>query len=679
MKKQLLLCFLCFASFVFTKAQTNCSASLTASLGSNTASTNIGTDVPLPSHCQFVGGWENYLWYTFTSSTDTMIRISTVTALNTGLDTRASVFNGTCGALTCVAYGDDESAYLTIVEFAATAGVTYYIVFDTYWGDMPVDFTIEEFSSGGGGGGPTQMITFTQQAIPFGQSSRCVVDMNNDQLDDIVVTNGNSLSIHYQSPTLPGTFTSQTFTINGSVTNPPSWSIAGGDMNNDGYTDLIYGGGSGASIIMANSTGTGYTHFSDGNYIFSQRTNVVDVNNDGIADAFICHDVDANVWYESNGDGTFVHHQGGLGPNAGNYGSVWIDYDNDCDIDLFIAKCGSDAIDQLHRNNGDGTYTSVGAAAGVADASQTWSSAWADYDNDGDMDVFIGASSSSTGSHKFYRNNGDGTFTNITAGSGFDNYAANMGIENQPVDFNNDGWVDVYGLGGLIMFNNGDMTFTASTAPVYAGATGDLNHDGYIDIVSGYSIYYNNVDTNNYLTVSLVGTQSNKQGIGARITIYSALGSQIRDVRSGEAFSSMQTLNAHFGLGQDTEIVYLSVCWPSGTEDIIETPAINSHLVITEGMSSVGVIENENSISKFHVYPNPANENVILDFISAKGGNHQFSISDINGKLIFTENYSAQKGANEKQISLSGMNAGIYLVTVTDENGNTQHLKLVKE
>ena len=87
--------------------------------------------------------------------------------------------------------------------------------------------------------------------------------------------------------------------------------------------------------------------------------------------------------------------------------------------------------------------------------------------------------------------------------------------ENQPVDFNNDGWVDVFGLGGLIMFNNGDMTFTASTSPAYSGATGDLNHDGAVDIMSGSTIYFNDVDTNNYLTISTVGVQSNKQGIGA--------------------------------------------------------------------------------------------------------------------------------------------------------------------
>jgi hypothetical protein len=149
-------------------------------------------------------------------------------------------------------------------------------------------------------------------------------------------------------------------------------------------------------------------------------------------------------------------------------------------------------------------------------------------------------------------------------------------------------------------------------------------------------------------------------------------------VRSAEAFSSMQTLNAHFGLGQDTQIDSISICWPSGVVDIIYNPAINSHLVITEG-STVGINDSErNDFENANLYPNPANENVTLKYVSLDGGNHQISITDINGKLIFVQDITVKKGNNEQQISLSGMNAGIYLVTISDESGNTQHMKLIK-
>lgn len=671
MKKYILLLLPILALKINVNAQSSCATALNANLGTTVVVQSPGTVPPAPTHCQFLNGTENFIWYSYTASIDTTIEVSTVTSTNTGLDTRISVFSGTCGALSCIAYGDDESAFLSNAIFNVSSGSTYYIVFDSYWGDQPIDFTLNYVQ-----GSITPPISFTSQPIPGGLSSKCVVDMNNDKLDDIVVPSGNNLTILYQSSVTPGTFTTQTYTVNGTVTNSPSWSIAGGDMDNNGFTDLIYGGGNGASIIMANSTGTGYNHFSDGNYIFSQRTNVVDIDNNGVADAFVCHDVDANVWYESNGNGTFVHHQGGLGPNGGNYGSVWIDYDNDCDIDLFIAKCGSDAIDQLHRNDGSGNFTSVGATAGVNDGSQTWSSAWADYDNDGDMDLFIGASSGSSGSHKFYRNNGDGTFTNITAGSGFDLYPSNMGIENLPADFNNDGYVDVYGLGGLIMYNNGDMTFSGTNAPTYSGATGDLNHDGYIDIVNGSNIYFNDGNSNNYLTITTVGTTSNKQGIGARITLSSAMGNQIRDVRSAEAFSSMQTLNTHFGLGQDTQIDYITICWPSGIEDMIVNPTINSHITVTEG-TTVGIEEFYSE--KMNLYPNPANDKVTLDLISMNGGEYTIQLMDMNGKLVQSNSFNAQKGKNEFQISLNGIETGIYIAVITNLNGVTKHLKLVKE
>ena len=73
----------------------------------------------------------------------------------------------------------------------------------------------------------------------------------------------------------------------------------------------------------------------------------------------MCHDVDANVYHLNDGSGNLTFHQGGLGETCGNYGSVWIDYDGDHDVDLFVSKCGCDPVDILYRNNGDGTFTNV--------------------------------------------------------------------------------------------------------------------------------------------------------------------------------------------------------------------------------------------------------------------------------------------------------------------------------
>ena len=153
-----------------------------------------------------------------------------------------------------------------------------------------------------------------------------------------------------------------------------------------------------------------FTQISTPEYVFSQRSNFVDINQDGHLDAFVCHDVAPNVYYLNDGTGNLTFYQGGLGDyfSGGNYGSIWIDYDNDRDMDMFIAKCGGETArrtNQMLTNNGDGTFTENASILGLADPMQTWSSSWADYDNDGDMDVFVGASS---GTHKLMRNNGDG-------------------------------------------------------------------------------------------------------------------------------------------------------------------------------------------------------------------------------------------------------------------------------
>src|SRR5690606_7951230 len=118
------------------------------------------------------------------------------------------------------------------------------------------------------------------------------------------------------------------------------------------------------------------------------------------------------------------------------------------------------------------------------------SSAWADYDNDGDMDAMIGASSTTNGGHKLRRNNGDGTFTDITIGSGFDTLTA-TNIEHVAHDFDNDGYVDVFGGNHILMLNNGDMTFSQSVIEPDNGPVGDLNNDGFLDIQNGNTIFLN--------------------------------------------------------------------------------------------------------------------------------------------------------------------------------------------
>lgn len=512
-------------------------------------------------------------------------------------------------------------------------------------------------------------ISFTSQTVPAnGTYKMCVVDMNGDFLDDIVSVNNTNINVLMQTES---GFETVNFPTS-SADNMPGWSLAAGDFNGDGYNDLLYGGGSGATFMISDGTGNGYVEKSPGQYIFSQRSNFVDINSDGHLDAFVCHDVAPNVYYLNDGVNNLVYHQGGLGDfeTGGHYGSVWVDYNNDGLIDLHISKCGGGVdryTDNLYRNNGDGTYTDVAAEANMANTTQTWSSAWADYNNDGFMDVMIGVSSHSTGGHKLMKNNGDGSFSDVTVGSGLD-FFTSTSIEHVPADFNNDGYVDIFGNGNKILINNGNMTFTVIEAPFGTGSLGDLNNDGFLDVFVGGTVYFNNGNSNNWITINTIGTESNRNGIGARVELYSAMGKQIRDVRSGEGFGQMGTLNTHFGIGTDTEIEKIIVRWPSGIVDTIMNPTINSTLVIVEGENVMATTDIQNEL--FSIYPNP-----VKDILNLKGNsleNAKFQIHHITGAALM--NGEVKDG----KINVKHLTKGIYIITVT-KDGKQSSYKFIKQ
>jgi len=481
--------------------------------------------------------------------------------------------------------------------------------------------------------------------------------MDGDHLDDVIAIEDNAVNVSVQ--TTIGMSTISIPTPNAVYS--PSWSLAAGDVDGNGWNDLVYGGGSGASIMLRADDGESFDEqITSDFYLFSQRSNMVDINNDGDLDVFVCHDVEPNTFFINQGDGTMDFIQGGLGDdeNGGNYGSIWTDYDNDGDIDMFIAKCrgGNNEIkiNEMHRNNGDGTYTEVGEEIGLADPLQTWSSAWGDYDNDGDMDVFVGASSFSDGSHKMMVNNGDGTFSDMTVGTGLESLGGTS-IEWVTHDFDNDGYLDIMGGAGNILKNNGDMSFAITDVDFFNGPVGDLNNDGFLDVVSNNEIQYNDANENNYLVVNTIGTESNLNGIGSRITVYTESFSQIREIRSGDGFRYMSSLNAYFGLGQDAEIDSVVVNWPSGNIDVIYNPEINTSLSITEGSNPLS-IESEIEAS-LKVYPNPAINELFIDASENLIGS-RVDIYDVQGKRV-------QSGIlNSNRVDVSSLETGNYILQI---------------
>ncbi len=624
-------------------AQNSCSSAVLVTAGTTyTIDAINGPEIPIPI-CATTGvGATHTEWYKYVPAYDYSLTISTDLPQNAGGDTRFNVYQGNCGGLSCVGGADDQgSNTLASTTVQVSGGLTYRIAFDDRWSNAGFDFTLTE--------GPPVVtaFNFVQQAIPGGISSDCVVDMNNDGLDDIVSGSTNMVRILRQQA--GGSFLESDISIP-TAANSPSWSICAGDLNGDGHTDLMYGGGGGTSLILSANGGTSFTQISPAQYIFCQRTNMVDINNDGNLDAYSCHDVDANVSFMNDGAGNFVFGQGGLGTTCGNYGSIWVDYDNDHDMDMFVAKCGCDPHDLLMRNNGDGTFTDVSPALGLSDTHQSWSSAWGDFDNDGDLDMLIGSSSSNV--HKLMRNDG-GTFTNVTIGSGYDTFGG-QSIEWTTHDFNNDGHLDILG-GGALMLGNGDMTFaTAAVSAPYSGPVGDLNNDGFLDIISGNTIYLNTGNTNKYLTVDLTGTVSNRDGIGARIEVTSDMGTQIREIRSGDAFSTMSSLMAHFGLGTDTHIASVTVYWPSGIVDVIDEPAINSRLNIVEGTFTAIPAS---ATKGFSVFPSPA-EDVLNVRADVDLNNGATTVMNVTGQRVMTTHL------RNDQLDISSLKSGVYLIRI---------------
>lgn len=678
MKKTLTL-FILFFSCTLVVAQANCNSALTVVINSTTtapAYTNE-TGTPPTILCGLSSGaGAKGKWYKYTATQNIDVTISTLLPQNNNYDTRVIVYTGDCNNLVCVTSNDDyNGTNSSQVTFAVSTGTTYTIAFDNRFNSNGFDFTVMQAAPPA-----PDRLSFTSQVVTgiTGVYNNCIVDMNGDYKDDVVsAVDATHLAITYQQ--VGGTFTTTTYTVP-NTTVLPSWSIAAGDYDNNGYNDLLYGSGSGVAFLKANATGTAYTTDRKTQSYLVQRTNFVDINNDGKLDAFACDDNAPNRYYIN--DGTNMNHtQGGIGDFAtgGNYASNWIDYDNDGHIDMHLSKCGQGGsgvggnINQLYHNNGNGTYTNVAATANMADPEQTWSSGVGDFNNDGWMDVVVGVNSASNGNTNVKRNNGDGTFTSVTSGSGYETVTS-TGREYVAQDFDNDGFLDVLGAGNTIMFGDGAFHFVANSN-AYPLSTvdrpvGDLNDDGFLDIQNGTSVLFNNGNTNKWININLQGIQSNRNGIGARVEIYGTWGKQIRDVQSGTGFQNMSTITAHFGIGQAAIISELLIRWPSGVVDALYNVNPNQSLLVVENSSPLGTASFVNSA--FSLYPNPAksvlniqtNETIAMKLAK---------VYDLTGKLVIDTTLT------NSSINVEKLSSGTYLLLLRDESGKDYSQKFIKE
>lgn len=451
-----------------------------------------------------------------------------------------------------------------------------------------------------------------------------VADMDGDGLDDIARMNdGYQMSVERQRP-------GQQFQkINGvNMGSGSAWAMVVGDANSNGYKDVVAGFNGAARISVDNGAGTGYlanTQLPSSGF-FLQNMNMADVDNDGDLDIFGCNDVGLSRIWVNNGAGVYTVSNiidfnvtsdvpgDQSTDDSGNYGSVWSDFDNDGDLDLYIAKCRQGVgnsndprrINLLFVNNGNGTFTENAQAHNLRIGAQSWTANFEDINNDGWFDVLITNHDVPT---MLMLNNGSGGFSDINAGN-----AAGLNIsftpyESKMADFDNDGFVDVLISGSStnpsaarLFRNNGNNTFSPVTAAFPANGTlqsfgiGDLNHDGRLDIYAGYANGYNSPSStndilwlnttntsNHFVSYDLRGVISNRDAVGARIFLYGAWGVQTREVRAGESYGTSNSFHLHFGLGSATVIDSAVIRWPSGMVTKLVNQAVDQFYHVVEG------------------------------------------------------------------------------------------------
>jgi len=435
--------------------------------------------------------------------------------------------------------------------------------------------------------------------------------------------------------------------------------VAVGDFDNDGLPDL-YVTGYGHNVLYHNLGGckfedvTARANVAGGG--FSIGAAWADYDHDGYLDLFVSRYVNSDIQhlpqkgaksfdykglplevpdplegvpvflFHNRGDGTFeeVSQRTGVGNAEKRHemGVTWADYDHDGWDDLFVAVDSGGGGNYLYHNKHDGTFEDVGLFSGVALSLEgkvmgNMAGEFGDLSHSGNLDLVV--TRFGTQPMSLYVNQGIKGFTDVTypAKIGQASYAPvkwGVGL----VDFDNDGWLDIFEANGNIarsvdglpgeakyreplqLFrNNGDHTFSEMAAPAglndgalrsrRGAAFGDVNNDGNIDIVTFNmegppSLFMNQTrNTNHRVLLRLVGTKSNRSGVGTRVTVYGSKITQTDEVRAGGSYLSTNDPRLHFGLGSDDAIHKLIIEWPSGLKQELQNVKADRIYTIVEG------------------------------------------------------------------------------------------------
>jgi hypothetical protein len=337
-----------------------------------------------------------------------------------------------------------------------------------------------------------------------------------------------------------------------------------------------------------------------------------------------------DVLYHNNGDGTFKEVTRAAKiyqPNGFNLAVGAVDYDNDGWPDLFVANDGTDAY--LYRNNHNGAFTNVATTSGMAftedgNAMAGMCISLGDYDNDGNLDLFI--TDFQMMADHLWHNNGKGYFDEVSARAGITGPTRQvLSFGGGFFDYDNDGWLDLFIANGSVypeieqvtadihykqvnsLFHNerngrftevGKISGSGFAIP-HAGrgvAFADFDNDGRMDLVVANngdppSLLHNQgvpgAAPNHFLNLKLVGRSSNRDAMGARIRVRAGGLSQIREISGGGSYLSHSDLRAHFGLGHSTTAEEIDVQWPTGLRQVFQSVAADKFYVVVEGKNQL--------------------------------------------------------------------------------------------
>lgn len=394
-------------------------------------------------------------------------------------------------------------------------------------------------------------------------SGPSAADIDNDGDPDLLVGNQQRGEEFLYRNDGSGEFTRVVDSAVASLGGGSTYVTSFGDVDNDGWVDalVVNGGlsGAGRSWLLRNR-GDGRFETWPGDVsadsTFGFGATFVDIDSDG--------DVDLHVLPER----LFRNEGGRLGKVEGplassrphfNYpsGAAWGDYDNDGDFDVYVVYPGG-AINDLFRNDGDWRFTQVVEGWPVLDGAYSTSAAWADLDNDADLDLVV---ANWGAPHQVFLNRGDGTFERPRYLEPEPGFASGAGI----ADVEGDGDLDIY-------------------VAHWSNRAGELDRN---------RLYRNDTPaTGNWLRIDLEGTRSNRSALGARVVVTADVAGrrvvQTREVRAMEGWRSQHEATAHFGLGDAQEVARIEVRWPSGMVTILQDVQVNRRLRLVEGRDRQG-------------------------------------------------------------------------------------------